>query len=192
MKMKKSTVVFAAMAFLLGTSIYASADLVTNGGFETGTLSSWAVSGSLITEDLIGADAHTGSDSAELATTGTLGSLSQALATTAGHKYHLSFWLANSIVGTPLLPNEFEVKFGSTLLFARPDLDKQSYTNYTFDVTATGPSILEFDGRNDGGHFNLDDVSVTPMTAVPELSSIVGLGGLAALSGLVLLRRSRK
>ena len=92
---------------------------------------------------------------APLATDGTL---SQTLQTTAGQQYTLSFWLANRGAG----PNDFTVKWNGATVMALTNAPAQGYTQYTFTVTATGPtSVLEFDARQDPSHWSLDSISVT-------------------------------
>src|SRR3954467_1569574 len=96
-------------ALLCIPAFAANANLVVNGGFETGTFSGWTL---VDTSGLsnVGSDpafAHSGTYHANLGTApvppgpSNIGSLSQNLGTAPGSLYSLSFWLANDV--TPQL-----------------------------------------------------------------------------------------
>src|SRR5436309_2150043 len=98
---------------LIVTAGLASANLITNPGFETGNFSGWtttpASSGSDFFVDL---NPHSGTYAAWFGATGSdFDTISQTFATTAGVFYDLTFWLANlNQFQTP--DNEFKVTFG--------------------------------------------------------------------------------
>ena len=99
---------FIALCFVFTQSQAQSAEIVVNGGFETGDFSGWTLSGNT---DSTGVDAflpHTGRYAASIAPVGSLGYLTQTLPTVEGTTYSLSFWLAND-GGTP---NEFQALWG--------------------------------------------------------------------------------
>jgi hypothetical protein len=134
--------------------------LVVNGGFETGDFSSWGgdMSGAFVS--IVSTYVHSGQYGAELGPPGTLGHLSQTLATTAGKRYLLSLWL-DSPDGQA--PNEFQVSWNGTLLFDEMNIPAIGWTNLQFLVTATGTSmVLEFGFRDDPSYFGLDDISIVP------------------------------
>ena len=163
---------------------------VGNGGFETGGLDDWTLVGS--TElvfalagddvDVAGINALSGEPDELFVHSGlygaylgewawngypAVGSLSQAVATTANQKYLVSFWLTcvpdDQGVTTN---NEFIAKWNNSTLYARINLDAFGWTNMQFVVPATSASTtLEFDFDNVPGAFGLDDVGVEPLPA---------------------------
>src|SRR6202011_3988465 len=82
-------------AFLAITaSAPARAELVVNGGFETGDFTGWTVSdpNGIVIDNT---DPNSGNADASLGTGGATGTLSQTLATTAGTLYQISYFLHN-------------------------------------------------------------------------------------------------
>jgi transposase-like protein len=75
---------------------YATADMVINGGFETGDFTGWALSGNTDYTGVTTGIAHSGEYAAYFGPDGSLGYLSQSLATTVGTRYELSFFLASA------------------------------------------------------------------------------------------------
>jgi hypothetical protein len=173
-----------------------------NGGFETGDFTGWTVTGgpcefvlgniggqSTCTGVDPGTDpgARSGSFAAYLGQAGSLGSISQTLATTAGTTYDLLFGLANtsnaSLGGTD--PNQFQVMWNGASVFNQYNLPASGYQMYDLSVVASGASTtLEFDAQQNPAWFVLDDVSVTPTpTPEPPMLALFGLGlGLAVVS----------
>ena len=141
--------------------------LVLNGGFETGDFTGWETnanfSDSIITSGA--AYAHSGMYGGQLGPFGALGYLSQALATTAGTQYILSFWLDSP---DGLGPNEFSAAWNGTVLFDETNIAAIGWTNIQFQVTATAAStILQFGVRDDPSYLGLDDISVVPVSNPP-------------------------
>jgi len=164
-----------AITLIAGTRL-TSASLIVNGGFETGSFSSWttspAASGSQFGVSTTGP--HTGTFGAYFSATGSdLDRIDQTFATTAGTSYDLTFWLANDNGGgSP--DNGFVVNFGS-ISFAFGGAADFAYQQFTLSSIATGGSItLDIAGRNASGALLLDDVSVTSR-AVPDQGSTIGL-----------------
>ena len=82
----------------------------------------------------IDVDAQSGQYAAHIGAMGSDATLSQAISTTVGQQYTLSFWLANNGGG----PNDFAVKWNGATVMALTDAAAQGYTQYTYTVTATG------------------------------------------------------
>jgi hypothetical protein len=184
---------FAALLFIGGTSIASSANLVTNGSFEQGTLGigsfqgwqtnlgdiSTFVDSSGKTGSLYG-QASNGLWAAYFGSTAADGgaSISQNLATTVNQGYLLSFDLANDNGGfTPL--NSFLVSLGNVVAFSFTNAPNQNYIHYQYSFVASASSTpLLFSGSNDNSYFELDNVAVTP-TPEPATLAFLLLGALA-------------
>ena len=177
----RAVVLASALAF----SLSASAELITNGGFETADFTGWNVNAgaTFVTSNQSGYLPNSGSYFAALGNVFGLGTLSQTFADTPGATYTLSYYLASN--GTS--PNEFRVDVGSTTLFDQVDIAATGgYIFYSFQFTGTGSDTLTIYERDDPSYLALDDVSVTAATsnAVPEPQSILLLGtGLLGLAG---------
>jgi hypothetical protein len=183
---------------------------VGNGGFETGGLDYWSLVGS--TElvfalaaddaDVAGAAALTGQPDGLFVCSGlygaylgewaspyltsvppAVGSLSQAVATTAHQDYLISFWLTcvPDDQGATI-PSSFTAKWNGSTLYARANLGAFGWTNLQFVAPATTTSTtLEFDFNNVPGAFGLDDVAVEPVPA-PVFQSAALTGGTVDLT----------
>jgi uncharacterized repeat protein (TIGR03803 family) len=165
---------------ITATNVAVYLGLVQNGGFETGDMTGWAYSGANNNAIDIFVDngsqslisPHSGNYLAALGPIGSLGYISQTLATSAGAPYLLSFWL-DSPDGA--IPNQFLVSWNGTNLYNQTNLPALGWTNMQFQVAASGTStVLEFGAQNDNSYFGLDDVSVSSLQP--------GIGGLK-LSG---------
>jgi hypothetical protein len=187
----------------------AQVNLVQNPGFEdtsqqgdssTATSSpDWTVSPGFGTDFVFtdggttqdGGSAHTGSWYAEFMATSASdaqsGTLSQAIGTTAGSYYTVSFYLAN--FGGP--HDTFLATFGGQTVLSLTDAPAFGYKQYTMVVKATSAnSVLAFTGEQDPASFGLDDVSVEAGPAPVMGGGLVSLG--VAAAGFVLRRLRRR
>lgn len=157
-----------AFAALVIPSV-ASADLVFNGGFETGDFTGWILSGNPIPGTVDSANPHSGSFAADLIAAGSPSFMEQFLPTTSGTRYNLAYFLDVSTDSTGGAV-EFMAQVNGVTVFDQTNIPPQPYTRYSFPFLATGTSTdLKFGFRNDPGSFFLDDISVAP---IPEPSSL--------------------
>ena len=191
----------ALVAAGLGAARPAIANLVVNGGFETGDFSGWTQSGrldsTLVTSGGYGFPGipHSGGFFAALGPVGGDGFLSQDLATTPGASYHVSYDLGSD----GAMPNDFSASFGGQSIFSTQSIPRQGYQLYSFDILATSNvSTLRFGFQNSPGFLNLDDVSVewtsnpkSNAPVVPEPATLVS-AGLGCLGSLAYLWRRRR
>ncbi len=182
-----------AVMVLLSVFLFAgvgSANLIVNGGFETGDFTGWSLSGNTLFTGVSDANPNSGTYAAVLGPVGSDGYMLTAtpFVTIPGDTYNIDFWLYSG-GGTP---NDFAALYfgGSpTIPFSQTNIPSQPYTHEHFVVTATSTfGFLEFRFRNDPSFFWLDDVSVTS-TRVPEPGMLVLLG--SGLLGLGFLGRKR-
>ena len=161
----KALPVLASVMLTVATPC-AAQELVTNGGFESGNFSSFTLSGNGAFTGVDTGSASTGTYGAFFGSVGSVGNLSQTIATTAGSSYLISFDLRNGGAGS----NFFQAIFGGMQLFSATNASIFGFTHYSATATASGASTaLTFSFQNDPDYFRLDNVSVISLTrAVPE------------------------
>ena len=151
----------------------AAVSLVNNGNFETGNLNGWTLSGTLTSPwgPTIYIDTHAefGQYAVGMGAVGSDSAVSQTIATTPGQQYTLSFWLQNEGGG----PNDFTATWNGQALLALTNSAAFGYKEYTYTVTATGSTtVLQFSARQDPSLWDLDAISLTPVTASPAAGSV--------------------
>ena len=187
MKTSLSTRLAIICILFFTTAGLASANLLVNGGFETGDFTGWSQAGNTGFTGVDG-NPNSGNNAAFLGPVGSTGNLIQGFATVAGAFYDLTFYLSNGGAGgnNPNVngqPTDFRAVFAGSFV-AGGDVSNvgSSYTQFHFLVQATGAfTFLEFVFRNDSSFFFLDDVSVElhQASGVPETASSAMLMGLA-------------
>jgi hypothetical protein len=183
-----------ATAAAFSVAYPAKANLITNGGFETGDFSGWTVSGT--DNDVVGSvpliPPHSGNFQALFGIGNN--SITQNVATTPGSSYVIRFWLAAKIFAQ--VDGAFSVSWGAlTVTSGLTPPGIHPYTEFMFTVPALSPTTaLQFqfsDPNITSNTYYLDDISVNPAgvgVGVPDGGSTVSLLG-CALLGLVALRR---
>ena len=180
--------------FLLGWSHAASANLLSNPGFETGALGPWTGSGASIDSVF----PHAGIYDAALGTVsdGPAATLSQSVTTVPGSAYSLSLFLLDQAF-SPF--DSFTVEFGkfSATVMGEAAFDQTTANNYAAElftipgsaVTGTSTTLL-FSAVNPNASFNVDDVVLIPVVqTVPEPAGFAVL--LTGLAGVLAVRRWR-
>jgi Carbohydrate binding domain/PEP-CTERM motif len=191
--MKPLRILLAICLIVFGTAVMAHAQLVTNGGFESGDFTGWTVTGDTTFSGVCdvstcpgGYAPYEGNYAAYFGPVGDTITISQMITTTPGDTYSLSFYLANPVGGTP---NYFSVSFG-TASFSFTNFGAAfDWQQFVMTTVATGNQTeLSFTFRNDPAYWYLDNVTVTQQGGgtVPEPGSLALFGsGVLAIGGLI-------
>lgn len=185
---KLSLLAKAAAVGALALTGVAQANLVTNGGFETGNFSGWTQFGNTgFTSVNCGASPYrnSGSCGGQFGAVGAPGGIFQTLNTVAQGTYAVSFWLSIDS-GTP---NSMTFNWnGGGPELSLTNAPGQGMRQYTFTLVATGAATdLRFNIQHNPAYYGLDDVVVRQVSAPGTLA----LAGLALLGVGVASRRQR-
>ncbi len=166
-------------AILLACAITATpcfADLIVNGGFESGDFTGWtknlAPSGTGL---YVNASCpHTGLYSAAFAAALQYDdSIAQTVPTVLDQAYTITFWLYHPQSSSS---NSFTATWDGNTILSLVNIGQTAYTKYSFTRTAgADTAVLQFSARDSTQWLYLDDVSVQPVPE-PCVLAILGIG----------------
>jgi hypothetical protein len=190
--LKKGLGLAAGAALAFGATQASAAELVQNGGFQTGTFAGWTQSGNTGSTTVSSLAGNASTFGARLGPVGSIGTLTQMLNTVASQTYTISFDLRNLQADAF---NSFQVLFGGVQIYASGAGGfPASYLTFNgFTGTSTGAqTALVFNFRQDPSYYLLDNVSVQGLAAVPEPATwmmlLLGFG----MVGSVMRSRRRR
>jgi hypothetical protein len=159
----------------------AQANIVANGGFETGDFTGWTVSGAGAFTGVDGTTPQAGSYAAYV---GDPATLRQTLNTVAGQHYTIDFWLqAEADVTGAAAPNSFEFDWAGAAVMSLTDAAATNgYVHYSFDLVANSAlTDLAFQFSNSPAFWDLDSVSANRVPEPGSLALVALAAGLASL-----------
>ncbi len=168
----------AALALPVST---VRAELVVNGGFETGDFTGWGTQAAAAGSSFgVSATAHSGSSGVFFAAVSNEHDwIFQELPTEAGKSYLLSFWVHNLALEGDSLLVYWEGNEELNLTPVGTELENWVEITHPLQATMNG-SELRFGGYDGPLVFDLDDISVT-LVPEPATAALLALGGLALL-----------
>ena len=190
-KFAKSALFALAGAAALVSAPASAAELVIDGGFESGNLSAWTRSGNPGFTSVTTAAANTGRFGAHLGPVGSIGTLTQVLNTVVGQTYQISFDLHNLNSG---VPNSFAVLFGGNTIFSQNNgAGPANYITQAFSAVATSAfTTLHINFQHNPSFYDLDNVSVQGVAGVPEPETWMMLLFGFGVAGFAMRRRNRE
>lgn len=195
--MMKTAVLLCGLVCLFG--LKAKADIVENGGFETGDFSDWTTTGDLKYTGVTSATCpgpgslpnkctpYDGNYAAFFDTNTDATGISQSLATVAGDTYTLSYWLNVDASGSGTEGASYTFSWNGVAFYSSTNVtDVSGFNEYiqTSLLATSTSTTLQFTINDPLDWMGLDDISVTDNNSgpadTPEPVTI-------ALSGLGLL-----
>ncbi|GAQ90005.1 hypothetical protein KFL_005890010, partial [Klebsormidium nitens] len=174
------------VALIRCVAVAAGANLITNGGFETNSFTGWTKAGTTnfffvyhnLTDLAADQDAVQGAQPDTYAPTsrsgyyaaafGSPGSIAQAVATTSGVTYTVTFLFGVGSNSGKATPNSLTVTAGSTTIFTMSSTPQQDFVSYSAVFTASSTSTtVKFALTDNPSSLHLDDIAVSPPSPPP-------------------------
>jgi len=170
-------------------SAASQANIVANGGFETGDFTGWTQFGDTSFSGVDTLAPASGTYAAYFGSTTSTGGIFQTLATDPGKTYVVTFWLQAEADPAGLsVPNSFEFDWGGAARLTLTDVAAFPYKSYSFLLLATSATTdLRFTFTHIPAFWDLDSVSA----AIPEPGSMALVVLAAALAAAFSRRRRR-
>jgi hypothetical protein len=160
------------------------ANLVVNGGFETGDFTGWSQYGIGYVTQVSSGNPHTGNYAFIVGNA--YGTLTQTLNTVVGQTYDVSYWMASDMGSSSISLNGTGV--ADSLFYVGPY--EQITGTYTATSTSTTLELAVDSGYIPNDATWVDDISVTPSSQTPPPPTLlVTLAG--GLMGTLHLARAR-
>lgn len=183
--MRSNYLLAGVIAGLLAGPAFAGANLLNNGGFETGDFTGWTQSpkNDLVYVDTYPQEGNYAALFQNPTDPVTIGQTVTGL--NANGMYSWSFYSANDTAGD----NSFNALFNGHNFVALTNQPVSSYTLYsgTVQASSAGSVTIAFDAHNGPGTFYLDNVS---LAAVPEAATWAMMLGGFGLVGVTMRRRA--
>jgi hypothetical protein len=158
-------------------AVPASANLLSNPGFETGSFSPWSHNGATV----VSSDAHNGSYDASF---GDLSDISQTVTTVVGEDYQFSFWEASTATGNSFFDTgALTATVGTTVekvITVGKNTAAHPYEEYEFNYVATSTSTaITFAAVSGESIFHIDDVffgapEIDPSSCAAPIALLLG------------------
>jgi hypothetical protein len=178
--LKKLFLLTIAVVLLVAIQVgVGSAELVVNGGFETGDFSGWIQWGDNSSSGVYSSPVYSGNYAAYFGPKNSMGGISQTFSTVADQAYTVSYYLANN----NFTPNAFSLVIGGITISSMVNADGFDWTKYQFNFTAkSNATEMTFGFYQPYAYYFLDGVSVAPVPLPSALFLFApGLLGLAAI-----------
>jgi hypothetical protein len=180
--MKTKSWILGATMILAMSAAPAKANLVVNGGFETGNFTGWTANAVSYPMYIVTGPVSEGQFAAQIAGYNSgPDTLSQSIGTAPGQSYTLSFdlWQDSG------QPNGISVQWNGLTLYSATNSGTNSYVSFAFNVVGHGGDTLLFTDYNNPAFTYLDNVALN-VSAVPEPSTwammVLGFCGLGFLA----------